>query len=142
MLAPVGRAFIKDHSYIASKNLLVLKANLRSIRVFFPIAQVLISDAFIGYLEWEILAYHLETAAIGKNSPVPVHEFMQASCFSNYLHSRRKEQVKSIAYQDLRSHFTQFIRRDRFHSGFCCNWHECRSVYDAVISQEFSGSCS
>src|SRR5665811_792969 len=100
MLAPVGRAFIKYHSYIASKDLLVLKANFRSIRVFFPIAQVFISNSFISYLEWEILSYHLETAAIGKYPPFPVHEFMQASCFSYYLHSRRKEQVKSVAYQD------------------------------------------
>src|SRR5659263_194852 len=141
MLAPVGRAFIKYHSYITSEDLLVLKANLRSIRVFFPITQVLISDTFIRYLEGEILSYHLETAAIGKNSPVPVHEFMQASCHSYYFHSRRKEQVKSIAHQDLRSHITQFIRRDRFYGGFRSNRHECRGVYNTMIYHESPCSC-
>src|SRR5659263_623690 len=141
-LTSINRAIIKYHSHIASKQLLVLKTNFRSIRILFPVPQVLINNSLIVDLERKILSYHLETAAVSEYASLPVHEFMQAASSVDNLHSGSEQQVKSIADKHFCPHFVQLIGCDRLHGRFCGHRHECRSSYEAVVCGECSCSCS
>ena len=79
-------------------------------------------------------AEDLETAAIGKDGPIPIYEVVEAASSSDDFHARTDVQMIGVAEDDLGAHFAQFARIDGFDAALGADRHEDRGVDRAVRS--------
>src|SRR5690242_4845017 len=77
-------------------------------------------------------AEDLKPATIRQNGQVPIDETMQPTRPANDFHSRTNVKVISIPENDLRAHFAQFTRINRFDTPLRAHGHKHRRVYNPV----------
>jgi len=81
-------------------------------------------DAIIIYLAQSLEAEDLITSTVCQQTPLPIHESMQAAGSGDQIFSRPEMEVIGIGQDDSRSHSVQLIRSKGFDGSLSAHRHE------------------
>src|SRR5690606_15415954 len=95
-------------------------------------------DAFLGDLAQTVQAEDLETARIGQNGLVPLHETMQPAVLFHDVGAGAQPQMEGIAQDDLRADLVEFMRQHGFYAAVSAYGHEDGRLDDAVIKGDLA----
>src|SRR5256714_10838387 len=90
--------------------------------------------AFFGVLAQLREEENLETAAVGQDRPIPIHETMKPAKFPDHLESWPNEQMISVPENNLRLELDQLAGADRFHAALRPDRHVGGRLDHAVRS--------
>ena len=100
-------------------------------------------DALFRNLSHGSQAEHLESAGIGEDPLMPVHEIMKSAGFPDQFRAGTEKEMVRIGQDNLGAHVFQFLRRHRLHRSLGAYGHEHRCFEGAVgrMKKACSGSC-
>ena len=81
-------------------------------------------DSLLGDLSKIPKAEYLESAAVGQNRPVPVHEFVESSRFPDQLMAGAQIEMVGVAQYDVCVDVQQVARGHRLNRRLRANGHE------------------
>ena len=81
-------------------------------------------------------AEHLESATVGQDGLLPVHETMQPACRVDDLHARPDVQMVGVAQNDLRAHLLQFAGINGLHRRLSAHGHEHGRVNHTMLGAQ------
>ena len=96
--------------------------------------------ALLGDLPDTAKREDLESARIGQDRTIPVHEVMQPLMEPNHFKPRTEPEVEGVAQNDLGTVVLQLLRRHRLHGAAGADRHEDRRLHDAVIQVQFTAA--
>ena len=136
----VRRAFVKLHHDVGIQNLLNLHRDFRRQKELVAIDGRSKAHAFLRNLAQLTKAKHLETARVGQNRAIPVHEAMQPTVRGNDIKPRAKPKMKRIAEDDLTAHAFELVRRHRLDGTVGTHGHEHRRLHHTVIERHYAAA--
>ena len=86
----IRHTLVEGHHDIGTKRRLHLDGNLRRKELFRAVDMRAERHSLLGYLPKLAKAEHLKPAAVCQNSPIPVHELMQAASLADKFHARKR----------------------------------------------------
>ena len=136
---PVGDALVQAHDDVGAQPLLVGDGQFGS--------KDMLAAVNVGAEPYVVVVHppegahaeSLESPAVGENGPGPPHELMQAAQLVYGLHPGPQVQVVSVAQDNLRPNFHNFIGRQRLDGGLGSHGHEYGRVHGTVGRGEPSG---
>ena len=120
----VGRAFVENHHDVGIQHVLDLHRDFRRQEKLGAVVRRAELDAFFGDLAQRTEREDLETAGVGEDGLVPLHEVMQAVVRLDHVQSRPQPEVEGVAEADLGADFGQRGRRHRLDRAVSTDRHE------------------
>ncbi len=128
----VRRAFIEDHDDVRTELALHLHRLLGTEKHAVAVDRRGEGHALLVDLAQRAEAEHLETARVGQDRAVPVHEFMQAAMPADDVGARPQHEVEGVAEDDLRTGAAHLLRRHRLDRAVGADRHERRRLHAAA----------
>ncbi len=136
MCRRIRGAFIKDHDDVRTQIMLDLHGFFRGEENLLAVDRVTEVDAFFFDLADIAQAEYLESAGIGQDRAVPVHEIVQITMFAHDVLPRAQPQVEGVSQQDLRAGVFYFFRCHAFDCAVGTHGHKRRRFYYTTIEDQ------
>ena len=124
VVAGIGRTFVKLHGDVRAQRLLNLHGDLRRDEALAAVQVGAELHALVVQLAQIRQRKHLESAAVGEDRAIPVHEGMQSARLLHQLLARAQVQVVGVGQDDLRAAVLQLVGRHGLDAGLGAHGHE------------------
>ncbi|KAF1007167.1 MAG: hypothetical protein GAK32_02340 [Pseudomonas fluorescens] len=130
----IGRvrcALVKNHHDVGAQVTLNLHRLFRPHEHFGTVHRRSEGHAFFLDLAHGAQAEHLETAGVGEDGALPLHEVMQVAMLLDHLCARAQPQVEGVAQDDLGADVDNVTRQHALDGAIGAHRHECRGFHRA-----------